>query len=294
MSRKLPRLLLVASMAAGFGLFPMAGADAADTRSVDAHADRFDVPGARDPRRLDIYVGDTAAWNIIEGEHTVTPKDKNFWGNKGGSETLKPDSERYEVLFDKPGTYKYFCEIHGDRGANNSLIGMWGEINVTDPNATTTTTTPPPPPPPVTTTTTAAAPTPQTTAPPASSAGALSPTTTAPRPTTTNTAKPDKNKKPPKEEETTTTTTAPPPPPPVDIPDEAIVPSLPGSKTQVQHGNLEGPGDAPEGEAIALLKSKRGGNGKKLLIASGLGLGLLGVGTAGYKFVNRSSRYFPA
>ena len=32
----------------------------------------------------------------------------------------------------------------------------------------------------------------------------------------------------------------------------------------------------------------------KLLIASGLGLGALGLGTAGYKFANRSSKYFPA
>jgi plastocyanin len=277
-------------VAAGFGLIPLGGADAASTRSVDAYADRFE------PKRLDIEVGDTVAWNIFEGEHKIVPKDK--WGDNDGHEgTLKPgDPDRYQVRFDKPNLYKYYCEIHGDVGANNTLLGMHGEINVTDPTVTTTPPPPPPPPPPgpVTTTTTAAPPTPQTTTPPASSAGALSPTTTAPRPTTTNPPKPDKNKKPPKEEETTTTTTAPAPPPPVDIPDEAIIPSLPGSKTQVQHGNLEGPGDAPEGEAIALLKSKRGGNGKKLLIASGLGLGLLGVGTAGYKFVNRSSRYFPA
>ena len=291
MSRKLSRLVLVASLAASLGLIPLGGADAADTRSVDAQADRFE------PKRLDIYVGDTVAWNIIEGEHTVTPKDK--WGDNDGHEgTLKAgDTDRYQVRFDKPGLYKYYCDIHGDVGANNTLLGMFGEINVTDPNATTTTTaTPPPPPPPPgsSSTTTTAPPTPQTTAPPASSAGALTPTSTAPKPTTTNPPKADKNKKPEKEEETTTTTTAPAPPPPVDIPDEAIIPSIPGSKTQVQNGALDTPGDAPEGEAIALLKSKRGGNGKKLLIASGLGLGLLGVGTAGYKFVNRSSKYFPA
>lgn len=300
MSRKLSRLVLVALVATGFGLMPLAGVDAADTRSVDAYADRFEVPEAPNPKRLDILIGDTAAWNIMEGEHTVTPVNKDRWGNKGGSDTLTGDSERYEVAFKTAGLFKYYCEIHGDPGANNQPVGMWGEINVTDPATTTTTppaTTPPTTAAPAPTTTTTRPSAPQTTAPPATSAGALTPTTppTAPAPTTTNPPKTDK-KKPPKdkEDETTTTTAAPEPPAPVDIPDEAIVPSLP-SDSAVQGGSVEDPGDAPEGEAVALLKkSKRGGRSVKLLIASGLGLGALGLGTAGYKFANRSSRYFPA
>jgi hypothetical protein len=46
---------------------------------------------------------------------------------------------------------------------------------------------------------------------------------------------------------------------------------------------------------VALLKNKhKGGAGMKLLILSGFGLGALGFGTAGYKYHNRSSKYFPA
>ena len=110
--------------------------------------------------------------------------------------------------------------------------------------------------------------------------------------TTANTAKGDKNPKDPKEETTTTSSTL---PPTVDLSDEAIIPTLPGSGA-APGSDAEAPLDTPEGEAVALLKSKKdnGGDALKLLIVSGLGLGALGVGTAGYKYANRSSKYFPA
>ncbi|HEV3364674.1 MAG TPA: hypothetical protein VG795_11170, partial [Acidimicrobiia bacterium] len=135
--------------------------------------------------------------------------------------------------------------------------------------------------------------------------GATPPATTATVPTTrpapsgpaatTTTAKGNKDKKP--KDETTTTTIPPltPPPPPIDLPDEAIVPSLPGFNTP-SSGEPEAPLETPEGEAVALLRPKKndGGDAVKLLIVSGIGLGALGVGTAGYKYANRSSKYFPA
>jgi plastocyanin len=281
----------------------MVGAGAADpaTRGVDAHAGRFEVPGTTS-NSLDLYIGEWVTWTVWEGEHTVTPVNKDQWGGSG-EEGLKPDSERYVAKnFTRAETYKYYCERHGDLGANNEPVGMWGQIVVKDPNATTPTTAPPTTAPPTTApqaaTTTTRPPTPQTTAPPASSAATKTPTSAAPA--TTTTTRTDKNKKPVKEEETTTTTTAPAPPPPVDIPDSAIIPTLPGfdaqNTTGVQEGAIaEAPGSTPEGEAIALLKGKkRGGKGVKLLIASSIGLGALGLGTAGYKFANRSSKYFPA
>jgi hypothetical protein len=54
------------------------------------------------------------------------------------------------------------------------------------------------------------------------------------------------------------------------------------------------PSSTPEGDAIALIKHKHGHKGMLVLIATGLGIGALGVGTAGYKYANRSSKYFPA
>jgi hypothetical protein len=135
--------------------------------------------------------------------------------------------------------------------------------------------------------------------PPATTATAPTtrPAPTAPAPTTT-TAKGEKDKK-PKDETTTTMPALTPPPPPIDLPDEAIVPALPGASTTSSAdpgASAEAPTDTPEGEAVALLKSKKdnGGDAMKLLIVSGLGLGALGIGSAGYKYANRSSKYFPA
>ncbi len=169
---------------------------------------------------------------------------------------------------------------------------MWGVVHVKDDAP------PPPPPPPTDTssTTTTTSTTRPAATPPATTATAPTtrptPTTAAP---TTTAPKCDKDKK--QKDDETTTTTLPPPPPPIDLPDEAIVPSLPGSTTSSAEPGATGeaPLDTPEGEAVALLKGKKsGGEAMKLLIVSGLGLGALGVGTAGYKYANRSSKYFPA
>ncbi len=286
MSRKLTRLVLAATLAAGFGLSPMLAADAA-TSGIDVENQAFGSG------TLDVLKGDTVRWYFKEGPHNVTP-DTAPAGSakwpKGASEDLEAN-QTYEVTFDKGGKYYYFCSIH-------KAEGMTGFIDVKDQ-------TPPPPPPPpppssstsssTTTTTAHVVPgaTTTTTSAPASSAGAK-PLTPAPAPTTT-TAK-DKKGKDDKKEDETTTTTLPPPPPPVDLPDSAIIPVLPSQTGTTTQNGIEAPGDTPEGDAIALLKSKKGGGDKamKLLIVSGLGLGALGLGTAGYKYANRSSKYFPA
>jgi plastocyanin len=299
-SRKLTRLLFAASMVAGLSA-PMLGAYAAGhDSSVDAWnpPKGFDVIGAKEPHVLEIAPNDTVSWNIMDpdGEHTVTPRDEKLWGGPGGGDKdhpLKPSAaaDRYTKTFKTPGDYAYYCQIHD---------GMTGTIRVVDPAATTTTTaqsTPSTTQPPATTPTSAPATTPVTTAT-APATGRPAPVTTAPAPTTT-TAKPDKDKKPkdPKDEESTTTSST--LPPAVDIPDSAIIPALPGStgsSSAQEGGSAEAPNSIPEGEAVALLKPKKGSGGDavKLLIVSGIGLGALGIGTGAYKYANRSSKYFPA
>ena len=297
MSPKLIRLMFVATVVTGLSA-PMLGVHAAgETRSVDTWNNRFEVFGKAEYQPLEINKDDTVRWNIMEeGEHTVTAKDRNQWGGTGSPGKLTQTSDPYTKKFTAPGKYYYYCEIHGSRGEDIEPEGMWGVIQVIDPTPGTQppATTPPTSPP----TTQAPAPTPTTSpgaTPPATTATAPTtrpgPTAPAPAPTTT-TAKPDK-KKDGKEEETTTTSST--LPPPVDLPNEAIVPTLPGSGA-APGSDAEAPIDTPEGEAVALLKPKKdtGGDAVKLLIVSGLGLGALGVGTAGYKYANRSSKYFPA
>lgn len=302
MSPKLTRLLSVAMLAAGFSAPMLVASAAGQARSVDAWNPprNFEVPGATDTRRIEINKDDTVSWVIWEGEHTVTPKDSKQWGGDGSDPNtpLTPEAPRYSKTFTKFGDHIYFCSIHGGIKEDGEPFGMWGVVHVKEP--TTNTTAAPP---------TTAAPTPTTTAPPATTPttarpGATPPATSATAPTTrpgptapapaptTTTAKPDR-KKDAKEGETTTTSST--LPPPVDLPNEAIVPTLPGLGA-APGSDAEAPIDTPEGEAVALLKSKKnnGGDAVKLLIVSGLGLGALGVGTAGYKYANRSSKYFPA
>ncbi len=307
MSPKLFRLLFVAMVVTGFSA-PMLGASAAgQPRTVDAYNPprNFEAPGPTPTNRLEVAKDDTVSWIIWEGEHTVTPKDAKQWGGDGSDPNapLTQDSPRYSKVFTKPGDYVYFCSIHGGIGEDGKEFGMYGVVHVKDPNANNT---PPPPPPPPPTTQ------PPTTQPPTTTPtrpGATPPATTATAPTTrpaptgpaptATTTKPDRGKK--SKDETTTTTIPPltPPPPPIDLPDEAIIPTLPGAgaTSSAEPGaNAEAPANTPEGEAVALLKAKKnnGGEAMKLLIVSGLGLGALGVGTAGYKYANRSSKYFPA
>jgi len=294
-SPKLSRLVLVASVAMGLALAPLQGALAASV--VDVKDDQF--LNTDNTNSVTVQIGDEITWRVAGDaarSHTVTPYDTNKWGkdSAGNGDDLTSGKE-YTVKFTKADTYVYYCKNHGG-GDKAHPTGMWGVVKVVDPNATTTTTATAPP-----TTTTTLAPTTTTTAPhvtpttsaPAASQGARPPVTAAPAPTTTTAAKPDKDKKDKKDETTTTTETA---PPPVDLPDSAIIPALPGSETgSLTQNGAETPGENPTGEAVALLKNKKkGGEAMKLLIISGIGLGALGFGTAGYKYANRSSKYFPA
>lgn len=281
MSRKFPRLVLVASVAAGFSLAPMLAARAGV--GIDVTQNQFGNGS------ITVDKGETVTWYIKDGTHTITHDQERGGQDWAGHPEDLDAGKDFSFTFDRGGRYYYFCDNHD---------GMKGWVQVNDPTATTSSTTSPttapPAPAPTPTTTRPTGTTPTTT--PASSAGAHTPSTATPAPAVTTTKpKDNKDKKKDEKKDETTTTTAPPPPPPVDLPDSAIIPQLPGAGTTVQNG-VEIPDGTPEGDAIALLKPKKSGGGKAmtLLIASGIGLGALGIGTAGYKYATRSSKYFPA
>jgi len=301
-SPKFSRLVLVASVALGLGLAPLLGA-LASTSVVTVQDDQFLY--SDNTNTVTVYVGDEVTWRVAADAahaHTVTPFDGKSWGTDvaGNADDLTAGKE-YTVKFNKAsgsGGYIYYCKNHGG-GDKLHPTGMFGKVVVIDPTPVTTATTAPPTTTtttaPATTTTTKPAVTTPTTPAPAGVAATHPPTTVAPAPTTTT--KPEKDKKDNKDnKDETTTTTAPPPPVAPDLPDSAIVPALPGFETgTLTQDGAEAPGDNPTGEAVALLKNKhKGGDGMKLLILSGFGLGALGFGTAGYKYHNRSSKYFPA
>jgi plastocyanin len=297
--RKLFRLVFVASVAAGFGLAPMVGANAADqTRGVDVYnpPKGFATGNTQNPNDITIDIADNVSWHVIEGTHNVTPVDAKAWGDAGSGDIDASTNPPYTVHFPKVGRYVYYSKGDANIDKNGKCTGMCGVVNVIDPNATTTTTAPP-----TTTTTTTAPPTtdttphpgppvttPTTASVPAGVAGHV-PTTAAPAPTTTTPTKQDKKPK----DGSTTSTTAAPVSGPIDLSAEAIVPNVTPNGTATQDGVVQ-PSSTPEGDAIAVIKQKHGHKGMLVLIATGLGIGALGIGAAGYKYFNRSSKYFPA
>lgn len=71
-----------------------------------------------DPSERRIRAGDTVVWTH-EGDvsHTVT-----FSGGGPDSGTLRA-GDGYELTFDEPGTYRYFCRFHGQMQGTITVEG---------------------------------------------------------------------------------------------------------------------------------------------------------------------------
>ena len=82
------------------------------------------------PARLQVQPGDTVIWMAGDDDHTVTARDGSFDSSPRG---LMAQGDEFRWRFRVPGSYLYYCRIHGNRG-------MQGEILVVDPYAPTTTT----------------------------------------------------------------------------------------------------------------------------------------------------------
>ncbi len=80
-----------------------------------------------------VSAGDSVTWTNAGGLHNVKFEDGNF------TEPSPPDTSAWKVsrTFTTPGTYRYYCEVHGGPGGT----GMSGTVVV---NAAGGTTTPPP------------------------------------------------------------------------------------------------------------------------------------------------------
>lgn len=98
------------------------------------------VPGRRfAPATITVRAGDTVTW-VSEGDdaHTVTAYRESVaegtsYFSSGGFETedeardqvadaLIPPGGSYEVTFDEPGTYEYFCIPHEDEGMKGTIV----------------------------------------------------------------------------------------------------------------------------------------------------------------------------
>jgi plastocyanin len=137
-------------------------------RPAEAYVTRVDVGKMQfSPAKVQNEMGDSIIWEASDDGHTVTARDGTFDSSSRG---LMAEGDQYRWRFRTPGSYAYFCRVHGDRG-------MKGEIVVVDPAAPTTTST--------RLTPVSAAATTSTTAPPLTTAP-TAPATTTTRPLATS------------------------------------------------------------------------------------------------------------
>ena len=70
------------------------------------------------PSKMEVNIGDTVIWkNESGGNHNVIANDGSF-----KSDMLEKD-QIYALVFEKKGSYKYFCQPH-------RIMGMKGIIDV--------------------------------------------------------------------------------------------------------------------------------------------------------------------
>ena len=77
-----------------------------------------------DPATINVKAGDEVTWTNAGGAHTVTGgENAPDPASPIGNNNLFDPNATVKVKFDKPGTYKYFCQPH-------LSVGMIGEIVV--------------------------------------------------------------------------------------------------------------------------------------------------------------------
>ena len=83
------------------------------------------------PDEITILVGDTVQWDNIEGFHSVLADDSSFTSGPPASAPWT-----FSHTFNSPGTFAYYCEVHGGPGGT----GMSGVITVSSDTPTPTNT----------------------------------------------------------------------------------------------------------------------------------------------------------
>ena len=131
MRRAMAALALLLLVAAGCTTDdePTRAASGAPVVTVEARDNTFN------PERVEIAPGTSVRWvNVGRNSHNVLHVEGDDFGVK--TSNFRPGKE-YTYRFDKPGTYSYWCSLHGSR-----TRGMVGTVTVTGgPAAAASTTT---------------------------------------------------------------------------------------------------------------------------------------------------------
>jgi plastocyanin len=105
----------VIAAAAGTSRHSAVAADDQAKATVNINGFKFE------PKELKVKQGTTVQWVNHGTRHSVDADDGSF-----KSDILK-EGDTFEHTFDKPGTYRYYCRFHGEKGGKD----MAGKIVVT-------------------------------------------------------------------------------------------------------------------------------------------------------------------
>jgi plastocyanin len=85
------------------------------------------------PRTITIDAGDVVTWTNRDGrnQHSVTAHKGEFDSSPNCPGICLHDGDSYSVSFSHPGTYTYFCRVHGS--ASNPNCSMCGAVVVRGP-----------------------------------------------------------------------------------------------------------------------------------------------------------------
>lgn len=124
-----PRTIVVAAAAALLVVaVPAAAQETADVEVVDI---------GYEPTEITVDAGGSVTWTQTGSlPHTVTADDGSFDSHPdcSGGENCMAAGDTFAQTFDTPGTYPYYCRIHGGPGG----VGMSGVVVVTAAGETAT------------------------------------------------------------------------------------------------------------------------------------------------------------
>lgn len=120
------RLVACVTMALALGAGASAGCSSNDgvtlVEGVQVEVDAVD--NSFRPETIEVAAGTEIVWtNFGRSAHDVLPVEGDDWGTPEGA--FEPDAV-YRHRFTEPGTYDYYCSLHG-----TTTKGMVGSIVVT-------------------------------------------------------------------------------------------------------------------------------------------------------------------
>lgn len=124
----LARILRRSALAAAAGALVLGGCgDDGATELVEGVVVDVDaIDNTFRPETVEVAPGTTVRWtNLGRNDHNVIPAEEGDEFLQVEVEEFEPGDE-HEVRFTEPGTYRYYCTLHGTANA-----GMIGAVEVT-------------------------------------------------------------------------------------------------------------------------------------------------------------------